>query len=243
MKKSIKRLWCALVLFCVVETAMGILLQTTNGNGPMLFSYAAVVLACLFCICFAECSISYLFTQIALIFTLFADWFLVVRGAREQFPAMVFFSIVQLCYFARLYADDPSLKRRRVHSVVRATASVIAILLTCIVLGADADAVALVSMFYYANLLINFVFAFSMFKREYLLAIGLLLFILCDTVIGFSFLGDYLAVSQESFVYRISHLDLNLAWVFYLPSQVLLSISLLPRKLKRMKVLSNIKRA
>ena len=224
---------CVLVgTFCAIEIVLGVLLQTTVGNGPKIFSYASVVLACLFCIFFAERSKSYLFTQVALVFTLAADWFLVVRGAKEQFPAMVFFSVVQLCYFARIYADDESRIRCRVHIIVRAVASAVAIALTCIVLGDGVDAVALVSMFYYANLLINLIFALLQIKREFLLAIGLLLFVLCDTVIGFSFLGDYLAVSQESFVYRISHLYFNLAWVFYLPSQVLLAISLLPRKLK-----------
>ena len=58
------------------------------------------------------------------------------------------------------------------------------------------------------------------------------LFLLCDTVIGLSFLDGYLAVDKTSLIYRIIHPGFDLAWAFYLPSQMLLSISLLPKRWK-----------
>ena len=99
-------------------------------------------------------------------------------------------------------------------------------------LGEKCDAVALVSMFYYANLILNAVFACISFGKNPLLAIGLVLFILCDTVIGLSLIDPYLTLPESSPIYAIIHPGFDLAWAFYLPSQALLAISLLPCRFK-----------
>ena len=146
---------------------------------------------------------------------------------------MIFFSVTQICYFLRLYFEDTDGKRKKWHLVCRIFLSLAAITLTLAVLGKNSDAVAVVSMFYYANLILNTVFAFIGFKKNPLFAIGLLLFILCDTVVGLSMIDGYLPVSQDSLIYKMTHPGFNLAWVFYVPSQTLLSISLLPKRLNK----------
>ena len=123
--------------------------------------------------------------------------------------------------------------RRTVHLIARVALSVVALILTLAVLGEATDAVALVSVFYYANLILNLIFAFLNFKAQYLMAVGFLLFLLCDTVIGFSFLENYLALSPDSWVHSIFSVGFDLAWAFYAPSQVLLALSLLPKRLKK----------
>ena len=100
-------------------------------------------------------------------------------------------------------------------------------------LGTAADAVAIVSMFYYANLLVNIVFAFCQPHVTRLLAIGLTLFILCDTLIGLSCLDAYVAISEDSFIWKLIHPGFDLAWAFYLPSQTLIALSLLPDRLQK----------
>ena len=82
------------------------------------------------------------------------------------------------------------------------------------------------------NLIVNIIFAFAEFKKHPLLAIGLLLFALCDVIIGFYFIDDYLPLAADSIIYKILGSGINLAWIFYLPAQTLLSISLLPKRLK-----------
>ncbi len=218
------------VLFSTVEAVLGVLLQVGDGDGGRIASYVAVVLAFFACFFFIGRSYSYLFTQLALLFTLFADWFLVIEGGKERLLAMLFFSLAQLSYFARLYAEETP-RLRRWHIGIRVGACLLLLSLTVLVLGegCDALALALVTVFYYANLLTSLAFAFLAVRRSYLFAVGLLLFALCDAVIGFSFLCEYLSLSRASLLYRISHLDFNLAWVFYLPSQALLAISLLPQ--------------
>ena len=147
---------------------------------------------------------------------------------------MIFFSGTQICYFLRLYTYDENKTRKIFHILARIAASAIAIVATLTVLGSAADAVAIVSMFYYANLITNIVFAFVEFKKNSIFAIGLLLFAMCDALIGFAFIDDYITVSPDSVIYKIIHPGFDLAWAFYLPSQALLSISLLPKKWKKL---------
>ncbi len=222
-KKHIRRLSISLFLF--VEAVLGLLLQVLPGNINYYFSFAAIVFACLFCFTFAEGSLAYVTTQLALIFTVFADYFLLFPE-RRQLLAMLFFSVVQLCYFLRILRLGKKGRSRRNHVFLRLAFSLFALLLTAVVLGEKTDALALVSLLYYANLLLNIVYAFASFRKAPLLAIGLLLFGLCDTVVGFECLSQYLPVSEDSFVYLITHLGFNLAWVFYLPAQALLAISI-----------------
>lgn len=233
MIKNKKILLPAVIVFAAVEAFLEYTLQTCRGELINPVSFASIVLACLFCIMFAERSRDYLLTQLALVCTVCADFFLLITPVRQQLPAMLFFSVTQTSYFLRIYLNDESKVRRAWHIGVRAFASVAAIVITVLALGSSADAVALISMFYYANLIVNIIFAFIEFKKHPLLAIGLLLFALCDVLIGFAFIDNYLTISPDSFIYKILHPGFDLAWAFYLPAQTLLSISLLPKRLRR----------
>ena len=122
---------------------------------------------------------------------------------------------------------------RRFHITVRVLAIMAALLICRIVLGDGADALSMISMFYYANLVLNAIFAYIRFKNSPMLAIGLTLFILCDTVIGLSSLKHYFPIDKSSLFYKILHPGFDLGWAFYLPSQALLSASLLPTRLEK----------
>ena len=219
-------------IFLGVETTLGILFQTGFGNGAYL-RYATVVLACLFCILFAEKTWDYLMIQLALIATVCADFFLVLPPTPDQLPGMLCFSAAQLSYAACLALSESRPRYLRIQLWIRGILSVIALVVTVAVLGKGADAVALVSMFYYVNLILNLAFAWTQLPHRILMAVGLTLFLLCDTVIGLSFLDGYLPVDNTSLIYRIIHPGFDLAWAFYLPSQMLLSISLLPKQWKK----------
>ena len=217
----------AVALFFAAETALGILFQTGYGNGAVL-RYATVLLACLFCGLLAERSWAYYLTQLALLLTACADWFLVLPSPPNQLPGMVFFSLAQLAYGARLCLAEPSPRRRRVQLWARVLLSAAALTATVLVLGKGTDAVALVSMLYYANLILNLILAWTQLPKQAIMAVGLTLFLLCDTLIGLAFLDGYIPIGEESVIYRIIHPGFDLAWAFYLPSQMLLAVSLLP---------------
>ncbi len=232
MVKSRPILILSTVLFGAVEVLLGIFLQVSSGWRVIAFSYAAVALACLFCLLFVERSADYYLTQTALLFTVFADYFLVVASPIRQLPAMLFFSVTQLAYFGRIYLADDNGRRKRLHLILRAASVTAVTAVTVLVLGRKADAVALVSMFYYANLVLNLVFAFADFRKHVLLALGLLLFLGCDTFIGLAFLDIYFDIPADSLLYDVLYPGFDPAWAFYVPSQTLLAASLLPKRLK-----------
>jgi hypothetical protein len=161
-----------------------------------------------------------------------ADWFLVVTKPMEQLTAMIFFSVTQICYFLRLYISEDNAKKRALHCIIRASLVAIALALTFIVLKDKTDALSLVSLFYYANLIMNIIAAFAQFKKFPILAIGLLLFLMCDTFIGLDVMAkSYIPIQDGSFLHSVLHSGLNIGWIFYVPSQALIAISLL--KIKR----------
>ena len=228
-----KRLLIALSLvFVIIETALGILIQTPKSNNYI--QYFAIVLACVFFSLFFEKSKSYLFTQIALICTVLADFFLVhLFPMQQQLNGMIFFVGTQIAYFLRIYFDEKNATIRKIHLITRVNVSFVALVATVIVLKESTDALALISIFYYTNLILNIVFAFINFKNEQILAIGLVFFIICDTFVGFACIGPYMTLQKGSIIYNILNSELNIAWLFYVPSQTLLAISLLPNKIKK----------
>ena len=225
-------------IFLGVETMLGILFQTGFGNGAHL-RYATVVLACLFCILFAEKTWDYLLTQLALIATVCADFFLVLPSTPNQLPGMLCFSVAQLSYAACLAYSERRPRYLRIQLWSRGILSVAVLVITLAVLGRGADAVALISMFYYVNLILNLVFAWTQLPHRILMAVGLTLFLCCDTVIGLAFLDGYLPVDKTSLIYRIIYPGFDLAWAFYLPSQMLLATSLLSKQSKKTASLPN----
>lgn len=224
------------MMFFIAEAMLGYVIQTSPYPLSSEYSYTAVLLACAFCLIFMERSSSYLFTQLALVATVLADYYLVHIKERDQLMGMIFFSITQIMYFLRLYFEEESKRKRAVHLAIRCVLSVCTPIAAMLVLGNNSDAVAVVSIFYYVNLALNLVVAFTHFKRQIPLALGFLCFILCDTVIGFANIGPYLQIPEGAFIYDLLNPGFDPAWAFYVPSQALLSISLLPKKLNEKRV-------
>ena len=236
MRNLMQKLWksksfwiVVTALYVCVQTALGITLQVTDGRVINTCQFGAIILACLCCAVLAERSREYAFTQVALLCTVCADYFLVWTQPIKQLPAMAFFLCAQTAYAARFYLLAGKTERR-VQLISRAALCAVIVVVTLAVLGENVDALAIVSMLYYAQLFLNVVFAFVKFRSRAMLAIGFLLFLLCDTVIGLDLIHGYLPIPPDALLYKIIRPGFNLAWVFYLPSQVLLSLSLLQRK-------------
>ena len=213
--------------FLVLELILLFSVQKTSGEANDLFSYSVVVLSAIFLIFSFEKTKSYLFTQIASVTTLIADLFLVVIDPMIQLPAMIFFSFTQICYFLRLYFETDSKKEKLLHFVLRVILTLAVTILTVAVLKEKTDALSLISMFYYTNLILNVIFAFLHFNKSRVFAIGLLLFLFCDTVIGFDIMAkSYITVDLIEAINRFLS-KTNWAWLFYVPSQALLATSLI----------------
>jgi hypothetical protein len=189
-------------------------------------AYSSVVLAFVFNLGLIKRDFRSLFTFLALGFTLVADYFLVLL-ADSYLVAMLFFSVAQLAYGARIHTElRDGLKVA--HLTLRAILSLLALALPFVVLGDGTDALAVVSVFYFAQLIVSCIFAFLNTKcGGLILPIGLLLFLMCDIFVGFGNLSAYLPIEPGTLAAWLEYPPINMAWVFYLPSQTLLGISLI----------------
>lgn len=175
---------------------------------------------------------SWLYTQLGLIGTVGADFFLVFLPNQQRTAGMVFFCGTQIFYFLRIYSEDENETRKRVNLILRSAASVAMLIITPLVLGSRVDAVSMLSMFYYANLTCNVLFAFMNFRSSRIFALALLSFILSDTLLGFQFLSDYFLIPRGSFIYYAIFFGKRIFYPFYILSQILMPISMASRKMK-----------
>ncbi len=232
MLKSKRKIIYFSSFFILAELFLSVMVHKIGGRANDFISVATVLLCCIFCVLFFKKSKDYLLVQAALFFTVMADVCLLIIQPRNQLLAMLFFLATQTCYFLRILKTEEKL--RKIHLFLRTFVTLAALVLTVVVLGEKTDLLSLVSLFYFANLGINVLWAFVDFKSSRFFAIGLLLFLLCDICIGLSVMNTaYIPVSEESFIYHIIHPGFNLAWCFYIPSQVLIVLSLAEKRLKK----------
>lgn len=198
------------VLYYFILTAGGILLTAA--------SYTAII----GCFAFALSRGQNKLIIGGLACTVVADFFLVVCSPIQQFWGMVFFLGAQGLYAAMLHRSRPG----KALIFIRLGLIAIAEIITAAILKSNTDPLAVISICYYVNLIFNIVLAFAQFKTYPLFAIGLVFFLLCDTVIGLQVMsGGYLPIPEGSLLHSIIFAPFNLAWLFYLPSQVLISLS------------------
>lgn len=206
--------------FVAIETVLYILILTTGGTVLWVSEFAAIAL----CFVYALSNIKKTapFVPAALAFTVVADFFLVVCHPQKRLWGMAFFLCAQCVYALLLHGHN----KKGVFIGVRLGLTALAVAITFAVLGGGADALAIVSMCYYANLIVNLFMAFCRFKENRLLAIGLLMFLLCDTVIGLQVASEgYLHIGEDTLLQKIIFPPFDLAWLFYLPSQALIALS------------------
>lgn len=167
--------------------------------------------------------------RIAMLFTLAADYFLVLFPETKRLEGMICFTGTQLFIFLHLLARDEDRRSRKTHILVRLLLIAILVIIAYAVLGSSADALAIISIIYYANLITSMIFAPKDKRGGYLLALGLALFALCDINVGLSVLNDmYVGGFPEgSLLYNLVNADVDLAWIFYLPSQTIIPLTLL----------------
>ncbi len=211
-KATMAFLLLEMILYCIIHTA--------SGTTVVVAMFSSIVLCFVYALARGVKCAPLIVGALAC--TVCADFFLVVCEPIEQLWGMVFFLGAQILYAIHLHRAD----RGRVLLLVRVGLVAAAVVAALGVLRERTDALALVSMAYYANLIANILVSARRIKTAPLLFIGFVLFILCDTVIGLQVAADaYLPIAEGMWLHRLLFASFNLAWVFYLPSQVCLALS------------------
>ena len=185
----------------VIPDAMG------TGN-TALIKYVGIVLCFAFSL-FAHTTLRQKFTLFALLFTVGADFFLVILGNPREMGVLLFI-VVQLFHYLRIHVGNGN---RIPLLIVRGIITLCCVALVFIL--KIVSPVNILTAVYFPQLVMNLIDSIIKNDRtvgSILLSVGLLLFIGCDVCVG---LSNLIYSPAASF----------LIWVFYLPSQVLICLS------------------
>ena len=214
-------------VFILIELAFAFAIQLVPYSRFGLHAYISIVLVFLssFLVALNRNNPLWL-VRLGLFFTLGADFALVVLVPERKMAGVLIFIIVQLLYAAYLLLEARTRVEKNAGIILRSVLSIAALTAPFVVLGEKVDALSVISVFYYAQLVSNLTLA--VIQKKPLFAVALLLFALCDLAIGLEqMVKMYLGASAGTFLYWVAHSDLNIPWIFYLPSQVLISLSVI----------------
>lgn len=147
---------------------------------------------------------------VALLFTLSADYFLLIRNEHYEI-GVFFFCLVQSCYLTC------TSKAWGKHLVVRIVFT--AAVALCCYFG---NILVFLLLFYGISSIGNLLLLFYR-KTDFWLLSGLTLLFFCDLCVGVVNAGNYINLSISKVFFQIAAF---LMWTFYLPSQVLIVISI-----------------
>ena len=191
---------------------------TGYGGDTVPVKYAGVLLCLAFGLLCAAKGGDWL-VPIALALTAGADWFLLVRNDHYA-VGIILFLCVQTVYFLRLRragAGSGYFLRSGL-----ALGAGLAVYAAGMAVG-QAAPLNLLAALYFSQLLSNTALAWTMKGKPWrLFALGLTLFVGCDTCVGL-----YNAQVLNLMLYFAAGVGM---WLFYLPSQVLIALSALPEK-------------
>ncbi|MGN1373383.1 MAG: lysoplasmalogenase family protein [Candidatus Coproplasma sp.] len=214
------------LLFIAIEAVIYVIfnvLAAMKTPDPIYLKYAGVLLclAVLVAILFLpDTSRDNAVMVAALFFTAVSDLFILVLDKYYE-VGLITFIIVQSLYLYRLYSDR--LKKIYITIVARLVIMV-ALIITMAVLGKLNLLVAECAI-YITMLVTNVVDAFIICRKsvkDLLFAIGLLLFLGCDICVGLHNLGSVMGVGLPNWLLQTVAVAI---WAFYLPSQVLITLS------------------
>ena len=204
--------------FCLAEALLyaDFLWQDLRPGGwnTTWLKYGGIVLCAAFSLAWSRCGGDRRVAAAQLL-TLWADWYLLVLDKNYGFGVLIFCA-VQLLYFLRIRAANGgrSWWGLRLGLILAALAG-----LWGLGLFTPLNALAL---FYFINFLVNVLQSWELSRgKAQLFTAGLTLFLCCDACVGLYQFRGMLPDRLFSFV-RVG------MWLFYLPAQVLISLSALP---------------
>ena len=212
MKRS---LWFPVLEGCLYAAFLALDLFWPGSGWDIPLKYLSILLCFLF-VLKAGRGKDGLLMKAALGFTLAADLFLLVLD--RWYPAGVAcFCVVQLLYLTRIAAV------RREHLPLRLALRGLLVLAAWITAGGlgALDGLTALSLFYFSQLAVNALESLTLRPPYRGFGVGLLLFVCCDLCVGLHNLSAWFPAAGGPLV-QFARVGM---WLFYLPSQVLISLS------------------
>lgn len=207
--------WFPLLEGCLYLAFLGVDLFQPGSGLAVPLKYLSILL----CFCFVLWTgrgRDGLLMKLALGFTLLADLFLLVLD-RWYLLGVACFCVVQLLYLTRIAWLRP--KKLILRLALRGLVAIVALLIVWR-LGA-LDSLTALSLFYFSQLVCNALESLLLGAPFRGFALGLFLFVGCDLCVGLQNLSTWFPTAGGPLV-AFARIGM---WLFYLPSQVLISLS------------------
>lgn len=208
-----------LAIFIICEAAIYVAfnaIAAAGGSDPVYLKYSSILvcLAVAGSMCYF-CGRDGIVLTVALAFTAFSDYFILVRDDNYELGVCTFI-ITQFAYLYRLYADRPG----KICVTLAVRVLLAAVVMAILKMYATLDFLVAVVTIYIVMLFVNLVEAAYLGRYGYkntLFAIGLVLFFCCDVCVGLHNFDSVLGVElPQGLITFVSYA----MWAFYLPSQV-----------------------
>jgi len=227
------------VIFVLLEIILyaGFLYMDITGKGSFAVSnylkFTGIILCFLFTVLFPGPKEDRTDTSIlraALLFTLISDWFILILD--YYVIGIITFCIVQFLYLIRLgiwrnQMDPAGGAKIILKNFIRNLFFALFIIIILNAVKIRMEWLVLVTCFYFTGILFNvwdsiIIACKSKVKNRIRYAFGMVLFLLCDINVGLFNLSGFLASSWFDLIYSFSTVAM---WLFYLPAQVIISLS------------------
>lgn len=201
-------------LLCAVELVLYVLILT-GSRGTNYFQALSVF------ICFAAVLVCYIlkkadiFMLFGMFFALCGDICLEIATPMLQSEGVTAFFLCQCAYFVFLLKHT---EKKKTNIAVRAALIAAGAATTAAVLFRDLAYLPVITVCYILSFAHNIVLA--LFTKKYVFAAGLLLFFICDIVLGMHYIGDYIPAGENV----LAFFELIDCWIFYLPGQVVIAL-------------------
>jgi len=213
-------------VFVAVETVLAvfILLGHANNNVSAELMYSVVVSAFIFALAYTAVKRGFYLHLAALFFTVIADIFLILWPLDDFYLlGVLIFCCAQFFYMLETLRDASGIIRAANLFSRLPLFFFFEFIFYGVMGGSSFGILEAITAFYYGNLVANVIFAFVKVRKSPLFAIGLLLFALCDLMVGINNASNNLPALFTQI------LQPNVAfwvWLFYVPSQTLIALSL-----------------
>lgn len=193
-------------IYLLIQTIIYLLFIYADFNGinSSLIKYSGIIINFIFSIyLYIKKDIDDILLPLALILTAIADYFLLIKDNNYQWGILCF------CLVQTIYAY----KIDKLKSIPIRILFLIICILILKISNQSFNLTNILATYSIANLTLNVIISFI--KNKNMFSIALLLFWLCDINVGIYNL-------QIKYIYPIAGM---LMWIFYFPSQILLTIS------------------
>ena len=214
------------IIICFTAVIFGLFLHSILGELAVLsydeISFTCIVLCAILSVIFVhKLKDNTNFVSVAMLLNIASDYFLVLtNGANNYTIGVSIFVVVQFVYACYTLTLNKT-KLSKIFNVVFRVVTTLSLSVTLTIVF-DLYVYETLSVIYITNFVITLIYALVYFKNNYIFAVGVLLYVLCDLIVGITFGAADIFGFEGAFIGLLYTHDF--AYFFYIPGAYLIAL-------------------